>query len=221
MELYAIMTLLGKVEDIAMEKLWRSKEWLQKEYWINGLTQAEMSKICSCDVATIHYWMKRHGIARRPRSGCVSLTARFWDKVDIRGANDCWIWRGGFSNGYGSFRMNGRAHASHRVAWELENGPILGDLCVCHKCDTRACCNPNHLFLGTRAENNADRDAKDRRIAVRGEQAGRAKLTNKQVVEIRHLYASGDISQRKLATMFNITHSTIGAIVRREHWVHI
>lgn len=204
-----------------MKTLWKDRKWLQEMYWENEMTLAEMGNVAGCDAVTIMYWMKKYNIPRRPRNKQISITDRFWNKVDIRGIDDCWLWQGGISNGYGSFRLDGRAHASHRIAWELENGPISDGVCVCHKCDVRACCNPNHLFLGTRIDNNTDRDMKGRGKGAKGEQSGRAKLTNTQVTEIRRLYASRKISQRKLATMFGVTHSTIGTIVRYEHWAHI
>ena len=100
-----------------------------------------------------------------------SIAERFWTKVDRSGGPDaCWPWMGHRTRqGYGQVKILGKSTPAHRVAWELTNGPIpLGDhfgtTCACHRCDNPPCCNPAHLFLGTMADNVADRDAKGRGV---------------------------------------------------------
>jgi len=117
---------------------------------------------------------------------------------------------------------------THREIWQHFNGPIPPNLCVLHRCDVRACVNIKHLFLGTNAENVADRVSKGRSARgdrhgsrlhpesrPRGEQNGRATITDEQAVEILHAYQRGDTSHRELATKYDIGATTVYRIVNR------
>jgi hypothetical protein len=77
----------------------------------------------------------------------------------------CHIWRGALANGYGYLRYQGRYQLVHRLAWTLKRGPIPDGMVLCHRCNVRRCVNPDHLVLGTRADNNADTKAARLRLA--------------------------------------------------------
>jgi hypothetical protein len=148
--------------------------------------------------------------------------ARFWSYVDRRGPGECWPWKAGlFPNGYGQFRLGTRKVKAHRCAFELERGPIPKQQLVLHECDNRRCCNPAHLFLGTHADNAADRKAKGRSARngtpLPGEANPAAKVSRVLVEEIRARARLGE-SQRSIADAFQLSQSQVGNIVRGDSW---
>src|SRR6185369_2192030 len=88
----------------------------------------------------------------------------------------CWLWLGTIkAKGYGGFTVvKGESQRAHRVSWIITHGKIPEGMCVLHKCDTRSCVNPDHLFLGTNDDNVKDRGKKDR--TARGNRNGNFKM---------------------------------------------
>lgn len=136
------------------------------------------------------------------------LSHRLWAKVDKSG--DCWLWTGKVNDsGYGVIRnVLGVETKCHRVAYVLANGYIPHGLCVLHRCDNRRCCNPSHLFLGTRGDNNRDRSAKGR--TARGARLPHSKLTEQDKAAIAAL--NGRETQAEVGARFGVSRSRVGQI---------
>ena len=137
-------------------------------------------------------------------------------------SDGCWEWNAGKRNGYGAFWIAERRQYAHRISYRLYVGEIPAGLCVCHRCDNPGCVNPDHLFLGTQADNMRDCENKGRGVhcVMSGEKHGRSKLTAAQVVEIRAKYANG-ATQSDLAKEFGVSQQTISVIVRGHNWTKI
>ncbi len=140
---------------------------------------------------------------------------RFDKKWKLEPETGCWLWTAGLdTKGYGGFRFRGRLRSAHRVAWELYRGPVpsgthYGTTCVLHRCDVPACVNPDHLFLGSQADNVADRDRKGR--------SGSAKLSEADVTAIRRAVASGE-QQCSVASRHRVSQSAVSLIVTQKTW---
>lgn len=149
--------------------------------------------------------------------------ARFWAKVDkSAGPDGCWLWTAcKFHDGYGQFHGAKRTLKSHRVAWMLANGQIKRGICVCHRCDNPACCNPAHLFLGTHMANMIDRDLKQRGNPRVGVLNGRAKLTESDVLYMRKAYHLGDESIASLAKKYHMGTTAIKYTLNGRAWKHL
>jgi HNH endonuclease len=143
---------------------------------------------------------------------------KFWSKVNK--TKTCWLWTA-MKNvfGYGELwtgkKPNRKRKLAHRISWELRFGKIPEGLGVLHKCDVRNCVNPEHLFLGTFLDNMKDKLSKGRQ--AKHERSGMARLTEKNVSEIRSLYSSG-LKQHEIAKQFKINQGQISRIVRFEAW---
>ena len=108
---------------------------------------------------------------------------------------------------------------AHRCSWEINFGKISNGLWVLHKCDNPPCVNPKHLFLGTSLDNN--RDAVKKHRNVYGERHPSAKLTNKEVLEIRKKFSHGLITRKELARKYGVSYECIVKVIGRTCWKKI
>ena len=157
---------------------------------------------------------------------------RFWAKVDKSNNGGCWIWIGGKLGRlkHGGFWDGKQMTYAHRVSYEFVNGPIPEGKEIMHICDNPACVNPNHLMLGSHAENMLDAKTKGRTSGgfhfvheenrSLGEKHGQSKLTDNDIREIRQKYDSG-IKVNELARQYGMGHAQIGMIAHRRAWIHI
>lgn len=139
---------------------------------------------------------------------------RFHSQVDSSaGPNACWPWtRELTEKGYGHFYRRKQRIRAHRVAYFLAYGGIADDLNVCHDCDSRACCNPAHLWLGTQQDNVLDMCKKGRQPRL-GHRGLYSYLTDDQAAEVRRRRAAGE-TYRSLATAFGVNMRVIEDIAR-------
>jgi hypothetical protein len=114
-----------------------------------------------------------------------------------------------------------RPRGAHRVAWEVAYGPIPVGLFVLHRCDNRGCVRPEHLFLGTAADNTADMMAKGRHRVnpnpLRGTRHANAKLTDARVRTIR----ASPATHTDLARKYGVTKQVISAVRKGKTWKHV
>lgn len=151
-----------------------------------------------------------------------SVSEKFWSKVCQ--TDNCWLWIGAKRGNYGAIQIR-RARkdkrivlSAHHISWWLHFGEIPKGLYVLHRCDVPLCVRPEHLFLGTLAENNADAARKGR--TAKGERHGNSKLATDVVLAIRSRYANG-IGVTAIVKEFGTSFSNTYRIIRREIWRHV
>lgn len=152
------------------------------------------------------------------------LKARLLAKA-YRHETGCWLWVGAKKpGGYGNAWVDGHYENAHRLAYRLFIGPIPPGLHVLHRCDNPPCVRPDHLFLGTDADNTDDMWKKGRNPVMpvlKGERAPSAVLTDQAVAAIRERHRAGGNRQVDLAKEYGVTQSTISKVIRGATWSHV
>lgn len=147
------------------------------------------------------------------------MVARFWSLVDrsATSRDGCWEWQGHIGTtrgGYGRYRHQGQRWRAHRVAYALAHCLEPGQMQIMHKCNNPACCRPSHLYAGTDADNNRDRQ-------LAGTQAmSAAVLAESDVINIRAMIDAGT-TQQAIADQYGVHRTTIGDIATGRTWAHI
>lgn len=143
---------------------------------------------------------------------------RFWQNVLAEPNSGCWLWMGSVGeHGYGQIAKDGGPKMAHRISYKMHHGNIPDGLWVLHKCDTRSCVNSEHLYAGTAADNMRDKVSRCRQNSVRGEAAGRAKLSTADIKKIRSLTGPSE----EIGRLYGVSGHQIGMIRRRESWKHV
>ena len=156
----------------------------------------------------------------------VDIEQRLWSRVAINEKTGCWEWTGACTQGYGVIGVGRRSDGVeyvHRLVYEAMVGPTPRGFCVCHHCDNRVCVRPDHLFLGTKADNNRDMREKGRDSCGErplGEMHPNSKLTRKQVLAIKWLATKG-CSAGQSAKAFGVSKSGIEDIVYGNTWRYV
>ena len=150
------------------------------------------------------------------------FAASFWRKV--LKSDGCWEWTAScLTSGYGAFWNGSKVITAHRQSFIMAHGDIPDGLFVCHHCDNRKCVRPDHLFLGTNADNVADMVSKNRVSRVSrcaGVKSPHAKLNDSKVREMRSLALEG-VSHKEISKRFMISHATANKVIRRLAWSHV
>lgn len=157
----------------------------------------------------------RSRFCSRACAGCLlggerrSALDRFWERVEKRGRDECWGWKGTATpDGYGWLSVRGHLTYAHRFSYELNIGVIPNKMFVCHACDNARCVNPAHLFVGLPSDNARD-------MARKGRQSSKI-----SIVQARQIRASGE-GYAALAARFGITKSAVKAIKIGQNWKHV
>lgn len=129
---------------------------------------------------------------------------------------DCWEFNGSLSRGYGQMAVNGKRVRAHRQAYLMWVGPIEQGLMVCHTCDNRLCCNPDHLFLGTDQDNTDDMCNKHRQAA--GEKQAFAKLTKESILAAKKERLEKGTTYDRLGKKYGVNGKTIWRAITGKSW---
>ena len=185
-----------------------------------------------CPRCNKHFW-SRVKIQKYCNRKCAKVDGitRFWERV--KKSYGCWEWIGNKNTGpmpYGRIKVGGKEFKAHVYSWIIHNGDNRNGLCVCHSCDNPSCVNPNHLWIGTSADNVHDCISKGRATRRSGRGKSRfgeahphAKLTDEAVKIIRKEYQKNKrgFGASSLSQKYGVSKQVILGVIHRKGWAHI
>jgi len=152
-----------------------------------------------------------------------NLEKRFWPKVRVGKAEDCWEWISKAKHPYGYGRMSAGRKVNlkaHQISWALHNGKIPAGMLVLHSCDNPSCCNPNHLSVGTQSQNMADAKSRGRSSSppiLRGKSHPMAKLSDEQITMISLDLRPAEIVAEEYGVSSKTIYRVRWGIRKKEH----
>lgn len=205
-----------KLQDGSQYK-WKDKAWLYDKIIEDHMSPYEIAALAGCTPSNIYYYAKKYGIPLRKPKLIIAQQRklrptpeeRFWSKVDRINKDRCWFWKIPGKTRYGTFWDGSKTVLAHRYSWILHNGKIPDNLCVLHICGNSRCVNPNHLYLGTKADNARDRDADG--YAYRH-------LTNGELALIGKLYLEQKLERDEICDILNVSYVTVCNVIRDRRW---
>lgn len=213
---FRLLTVVGRDEGLGprSESLWQCTCECGGRAIVTS-TRLRNGHVKSCGCLKRRRGVENPGADRRP------VLERLAEQSHTDLATGCRIW-GGLRKefGHGILNIAGKRALVHRAAWEAERGPIPDGLDCLHNCpggDNPACWNVDHLWLGTQADNNADRDRKGRHVALKGERHGRAKVCDADIIAIRRDPRLNCV----IGADYDISGGQVGRIKARKAWPHV
>jgi hypothetical protein len=149
-----------------------------------------------------------------------TIKERLYSKIKVNPKNNCWEIKLNKGARYPWIRVNGKYKRTHRVSYEIHIGKIPDGINCLHKCDNTKCCNPEHLFLGTQADNVADMIKKGRKRIFKGIELYEAKLNKTKILAIKKKIEKG-IPVLKVAKQYGVNQVVIRGIASGRGWKHL
>lgn len=177
----------------------------KRNTWAHWESAKFCSRICSAAYG-----------AEKKKSETPTIIDAFWKKAIAIKGNECWEWSGNKDkDGYPIISFRGKTFRANRVALLVKGDELIDGCHACHSCGNKSCCNPDHIYLGTALQNNADK--KNHGTYMCGEKVYCSKLTDGDILKIRKLVGTN----KQIAKMFGVSASNICHIRNRKTWRHL